>query len=339
MTASPNPAAPRGWTREDVTADSSWQIPLPRRLADALLERSAKLADRPIRDITRADAALEPLGGVFDAVAHQLFDPEGLGFCVVSDVPVDGVDEDEAIRQYWLLGLQFGLPVTQSKRADFIGHVRRELGASAHRGYKSVEELGFHSDFPPVAGLLCLRPAPKGGESALVSGAAVHNVMRAERPDLLAVCYEPWALGRLDEQTPDEPAFSRQPIFAADGDRFGAFYNRTLLDHALELPGLDPLTPLQQEALDCFDEITLRPELQCRETLKTGDLLFLNNYRVLHARTSFEDSTDPALRRHLLRLWLRLDAADAAAPESVRFDYRFGNIGLTADQPPAMMPA
>lgn len=327
------------WTRDTVRDDRSWRIPLPPDAAAALVGRSAALADRSIREIARADAGLEPLNDVIEQVSHQLFDPHGFGFCVLSGVPVAGVDDDEAIRQYWLLCLQLGLPVTQSKRADLIGHVQRELNASVHRGYKSVEELGFHSDFTPVAGLLCLRPAPVGGESALVSAATVHNVMQAERPDLLAACYQPWVLGRLDEQAPDESPVSRQPIFALDGDRFGAFYNRTLLDHALGLPGVEAWTPGQREALDFFDEVTMRPELQCRETLQTGDLLFLNDYRVLHARTRFEDDPDPDRRRHLLRLWLQLDAADAAAPAAVRFDYRFGNIGLTADQPPAMTPA
>ena len=32
----------------------------------------------------------------------------------------------------------------------------------------------------------------------------------------------------------------------------------------------------------------------------------------MHSRTSFEDSDDPSLRRHLLRLWLREDNRPAA---------------------------
>jgi hypothetical protein len=110
-----------------------------------------------------------------------------------------------------------------------------------------------------------------------------------------------------------------------------------LIDQAIGLPGAAPQAPVQKEALDYIDEVTHRPELQCRETLQSGDLLFLNDYRVLHARTRFEDHEDPALRRHLLRLWLRVE--EPGAPDAIRFDYRFGNIGLTPDQPPAMTPA
>ena len=35
----------------------------------------------------------------------------------------------------------------------------------------------------------------------------------------------------------------------------------------------------------------------------------LNNYVVIHSRTNFEDHDEPALKRHLLRLWLSIPQA------------------------------
>jgi alpha-ketoglutarate-dependent taurine dioxygenase len=35
-----------------------------------------------------------------------------------------------------------------------------------------------------------------------------------------------------------------------------------------------------------------------------GDIQFLNNGRILHAREAYDDWEDPDKRRHLLRLWL-----------------------------------
>ena len=46
--------------------------------------------------------------------------------------------------------------------------------------------------------------------------------------------------------------------------------------------------------------------------MEPGELLFVNNCLILHTRTAFEDSADPALRRHLLRLWLRQDERPAS---------------------------
>ena len=43
--------------------------------------------------------------------------------------------------------------------------------------------------------------------------------------------------------------------------------------------------------------------------LDVGDIQFLSNQHVLHARTEYKDHAPPAPRRHLMRLWL-------ATPES-----------------------
>jgi hypothetical protein len=46
-----------------------------------------------------------------------------------------------------------------------------------------------------------------------------------------------------------------------------------------------------------------------------SDLQFANNYAVLHSRTEFQDASDPAMRRRMLRLWLKMPRARALAPE------------------------
>ena len=38
--------------------------------------------------------------------------------------------------------------------------------------------------------------------------------------------------------------------------------------------------------------------------LEVGDIQFLSNEHVLHARTAYKDHPPPAPRRHLMRLWL-----------------------------------
>jgi hypothetical protein len=38
--------------------------------------------------------------------------------------------------------------------------------------------------------------------------------------------------------------------------------------------------------------------------LEVGDIQFLSNEHVFHARTAYIDHAPPAPRRHLLRLWL-----------------------------------
>ena len=40
--------------------------------------------------------------------------------------------------------------------------------------------------------------------------------------------------------------------------------------------------------------------------LEGGDIQFVSNHAVIHARRGYEDDPDPQRRRHLLRLWLSL---------------------------------
>ena len=48
--------------------------------------------------------------------------------------------------------------------------------------------------------------------------------------------------------------------------------------------------------------------------LEPGDMQFVNNYHVLHARTSYEDDRQAGIVRHLKRLWLATDVLQERPP-------------------------
>lgn len=63
-----------------------------------------------------------------------------------------------------------------------------------------------------------------------------------------------------------------------------------------------PLSDAQIEALNVLEDTCLR--LSLHMILEVGDIQFLSNNHVLHARTAYIDNPPPAARRHLMRLWL-----------------------------------
>src|ERR1700730_9386641 len=66
-----------------------------------------------------------------------------------------------------------------------------------------------------------------------------------------------------------------------------------------------PMGDAELAVLDRFEEVTKRPELMLEFTLRPGEMYFINNYTILHARTAFDDGdAEEDRRRHLLRLWL-----------------------------------
>ena len=62
------------------------------------------------------------------------------------------------------------------------------------------------------------------------------------------------------------------------------------------------LSAEQVEAAKVLEETCLR--LSLHMVLEVGDIQFLSNEHVLHARTEYKDHAPPLPRRHLMRLWL-----------------------------------
>ena len=58
-------------------------------------------------------------------------------------------------------------------------------------------------------------------------------------------------------------------------------------------------------ALDYFQELSERADLEVALNLAPGDAYVANNYTVLHSRTAFEDHVADNEQRYLLRLWLK----------------------------------
>ena len=77
------------------------------------------------------------------------------------------------------------------------------------------------------------------------------------------------------------------------------------------------LTPAHIEALDLFDALANDPELHFGMQLQPGDMQFINNYHVLHGRTSYEDDRAAGKIRHLKRLWLETEVLAERPPQFV----------------------
>ena len=84
----------------------------------------------------------------------------------------------------------------------------------------------------------------------------------------------------------------------------------------------DPLTRQRRlDAIELLESIANDPSFHLEMDFEPGDVQLLNNGRILHAREAYEDSDDPAHRRHLLRLWLaahRFTSLEQGLREGIR---------------------
>jgi hypothetical protein len=67
--------------------------------------------------------------------------------------------------------------------------------------------------------------------------------------------------------------------------------------------------------MEAIDRLCNDPRFCLEMMLEPGDMQFVCNHVVLHSRTQYEDWSEPARRRHLLRLWLRTPAFAVPPPQ------------------------
>ncbi|MBN1238809.1 MAG: TauD/TfdA family dioxygenase [Gammaproteobacteria bacterium] len=267
--------------------------PEHREAFDELLARTRHL---PTVEIERADFDHPAVNDLMAAVRDEL--GHGHGAVIVSGLDAARVELEDLERIYWGLGTHLGRAMPQSARGDRLGHVRKTVDNPTGRGYLMDIELGPHSDFHEILSLAGVRSAAEGGISGLVSGLAVHNAIRALRPDLLPALYE----GFYHSNGPDRPLSAEKvPIFAETDGVLSCFFMPMLWTVAAVQMGVE-LPEEFAEALDCFTQQATRPELQASFVLEPGEMMFWNNFVCLHSRSAFRDT--PEQTRLLLRLWI-----------------------------------
>jgi hypothetical protein len=298
---------PAVWTGAAMATRRDWvHVLTPAEVDD--LDRAvafARAAEKPLEALTRADFPLTTLARALERWHDEL--EQGAGFLLVRGVPVERYGERDATLAYWGLGLHLGTAVSQNAAGDRLGHVRdfglRERDPSV-RLYKTRERLGFHTDGADLIGLLCLRPAKSGGTSRIASSAAIYNEILRRRPDLVPVLYEPFPFDRNGEERPGDPPFFTLPLCRYTDGWLRTFYIGWYIRDSQRHASAPRLSSAQREVIDLIDEIAADPAIHLDMDFRAGDIQWLKNSVILHARTEYEDFEEPERKRHLLRLWL-----------------------------------
>jgi hypothetical protein len=308
---------PRAWTEQDFSGPSEWIVPISDQTREELKSAIAHARRRGGEGsiVTRDDFPLPSFGPIADELRRRLHD--GAGFAVVRGLDLDALTGDEARIAYAGLGSHLGVIVPQNLRGERLYSVRDEgirpeveYGRTGVRFSKSSAAFDFHTDSPSrvagitpdVIGLLVLRTAKSGGDSVLVNGYAVHNILRAGRPDILERLYRPFWVDRRAELPPGEEPVLPVAVFAFDG-RLTIRYLRFYITKGQEWKG-EPLSESDIEALEFFESVMHRPGIALRVPLERGDIQWISNTALLHSRTAYEDYAEPERKRHYLRLWL-----------------------------------
>ena len=299
--------SPAAWHGRDLVGRDDWILSLERSHVEELETALAAVVERgldPVQ-ITAADFPLPTLSSLCRQMRSEL--EGGRGFVVLRGLPVQHFSAAQIARMFWGLGTHVGSAEPQDGAGNLLHHVRdtgMDLDKHDVRAYQTNRAIGYHNDGADVFLLLCVQAARHGGRTRLVSSAAVFNEILARRDDLARILQEPFYFDARGQQAPGRPPYQLVPIFNFHAGYLNVLYKREYIDLALRFPQVPALSEQQIEALDLLDEVC--DELALEFEVRPGEILIVNNYDLLHARSAYRDQGPGAQKRHMLRLWVSI---------------------------------
>jgi hypothetical protein len=241
----------------------------------------------------------------------------GVGFLIIDGKSFLDFSKNEILKIYEMVCGMQGTLYVQNINSEKIVIIRDE-GKSMMSGgrYHQTKEGGsYHTDsphwmnVPDLVGMLCIREAKKGGTSKFVSAYTIHNQLLKEKNGVLKTLYEKFYFDKRGEFQTDESKTIFEPVFVFENGKLHCRYLRNYIISGHELENV-PLSPLQKDSIDLLEQITQVPENILSYDLKTNDMIFFDNHRMLHGRTEFEDYEEEDKKRRLLRTWIKMNSRE-----------------------------
>ncbi|KAI2643736.1 Clavaminate synthase-like protein [Xylaria nigripes] len=316
----PSIQGPMVWSREDKTSFGSQIVELsPFDVAE--VEQAVKHflgLGLDGSEVTRENFPLPVLGSRLDGCAAEIH--QGRGLCIVRGLTPESYSaEDNVIMFLGLASYIGGQRGVQTSKGAMLTHVYEShswvVPREKRHGIHTNGSLPFHTDMGcDILAIHIRNCAAEGGGTYVASVPAVYNAMMKANPravhDLAKHNWPVQVSIRGISPFVLAPLLGFQSgnlVMSADPARIGP--------HPAIAHGRIPdLLPVQKEALASLQQ-TAR-EMQVRLPTRQGDIAFINNWSVLHARGSYQDSDQAT--RHLIRLWLRNEKYSWEIPESMK---------------------
>ena len=237
---------------------------------------------------------------------------DGVGLFVIDGICMESFSVKEKTSIYTLASKILGELIIQNIKQEKIVEIK-DIGKSMKTGgrYHETKEGGSHhtdspqwENVPDYLGLFCVHNAKKGGTNLFLSAYTIHNRILQERKDLLDIFYEKFYFDKRGEFKDGESPTVFQPIFELKNKKLFFRYLRNYIDAGHDIQN-QPLSQPQKDALTYLDNLMHMEDITLKYDLKPGDMVFSDNHRVVHGRTSFEDYDDENLKRFMLRTWIK----------------------------------
>ena len=288
------------------------------KYTDNIVEKFfVKISDNVTNELKNNSNLINNSEEIFPILQQEILDfkkkilMDGIGFFVIDGECFSDFSREETTEIYTKICKTLGTLYVQNIKNERFVAIKDE-GKSMMSGgrYHQTKEGGsFHTDspqwekVPDFIGMCCINPAKKGGESKFVSAYSIHNEMLKEHKHFLEMLYEQFHFDKRGEYESGESPTVFEPIFTYNNNQLKLRYLRDYVNDGQKIQN-SPLSKEQNEALDCLDKIIHDENLAVSYDLRQYDMVFLNNGRVMHGRTSFEDIEDIEKKRLMIRTWI-----------------------------------
>lgn len=165
--------------------------------------------------------------------------------------------------------------------------------------------IPFHTDYGEILSLYTLSRAASGGDFFLADIHDVEARIKEARPDILDTLRKNWLMvnPKLNEVYDERPI-----LFTLPSGKSAIQCSRSRLYGTPSKPRPAWLPPLSAQQMEAVDALHVAGEAVCRRfSFRSGDIIFFNNQRMLHARDGFFDGSEEenTTKRYLLRLILK----------------------------------
>ncbi|KAL2162884.1 hypothetical protein VTH06DRAFT_6720 [Thermothelomyces fergusii] len=215
--------------------------------------------------------------------------------------------------------------------ANYIGEQRGVQDKMGSMLSKNGSLKAWHCDMGADVLALHVRSLPESGGSTFVASSwTIYRELAESYPTVLrALCDANWPI----QVSGNPPRYILAPLLHVSDDNkilISVDPGRLGLHPATAKIGTeDPVPPLSQQQLEALEVLSaLATKHRFCLDLKLGDIVFINNLSLLHARDPYVDPANGP-GRHLVRLWLRNPELAWTIPQAMRtpWEAAFGPDG------------
>jgi len=235
----------------------------------------------------------------------------GSGLFIIDGTVFSGFSRSEIKGIYELISMILGELLDQDIKGSKIIKIKNR-GKSLSTGgrYHQTSDGGsYHTDGPhwrqppDIIGMLCVNPALKGGVSKFISAYTIHNEILKLGLDKLEPLYKDFFFDRREEVAKDLRTIAK-PIFNFTNNKLYCRFLKDYITSGHKIKNVH-LSTSQNISLDLVKDISNESKNTLSYNLKTNDMVFSDNHRLFHGRTSFKDLNGNSKKRELLRVWIK----------------------------------